>query len=294
MMKSDIQNFHHVLPLTSNRAPILPHVPTRLVGWPQQGALMLGRLFISGELGGHDWIINDIEVDGVSQLEVKNLSGALFSSRGIVAEGRSAFSCLYFQGLAVIEQESEAAVTVTYIGSNPRGEPFFAAIVGDAPPQRPTVLPIATKKALLPTFTTTITAVLDQPFEIGRLEIEDTETGSGGSDWVVNDIRIDGSSQFVASGDVPGDLFSTVALDSFVRFLPGTRIELIVTYIGFNESGCCFTCRLLGTVVRDDLQQPPPDVRALIRASGEEHDEEVIAHCDWRVPYVPEAGGTNL
>jgi hypothetical protein len=282
-MKSDIQSRSEVLALSSNRNLILPHMPTRIVGSPRQGPLMLERLLISGE---HDWIINDIEVDGVSQLEVKNLSGALFSSGGIVARGRPAFSCLYFCGLDVIERESEVAVTATYVGSNPRGAPFFASIIGDPPPQRPTVLPITTKNTLLPTGTATITAVLDQPLAIGRLEIEDMGTDGGAADWIVNDIRIDETSQFMRSGDVPGDMFATNAIDSFVKFHPGTRIELVVTYIGLNESGCCFVARLLGTVVRDDLQQPPPDVHAVIRTSEGELDEEVVAHCDWRVPYV--------
>jgi hypothetical protein len=103
------------------------------------------------------------------------------------------------------------------------------------------------------------------------------------ADWIVNDICIDGTSQFVQSGDVPGDMFATSAIDSFVKFHhPGTRIEVIVTYIGLNKSGCCFTARALGTVVRDDLQQPPPDVRAVIRTSGEALEEEVVVRCDWR------------
>jgi hypothetical protein len=72
--------------LSSNRDPILPHVPTRIVGRPEEGPLMLERLFISSaSCGEHDWIINDVEVDGVSQLEVKNLSGA---ARVVVAAVR--------------------------------------------------------------------------------------------------------------------------------------------------------------------------------------------------------------
>lgn len=247
---------------------------------------MLERLYISppGTSNGEDWIVNDIEVDGVSQLEVKNLSGALFSSRGVVASGGHALSCFYFRGLDVIESESEAAVTVTYVGSNPLGMPFFGAIVGDTPPQRSTVLPITTKHKLLPTIATTITAVLDQLLEIDMLEIEDTATN--GRDWIVNDIRIDGLSQFIQSGDVPGDMFATNAIDRFVKFHPGRRIELIVTYIGLDISGCCFTARISGTVVRDNLTQPPPDVLAVVRTSGQATDEEVIARCDWRAPYV--------
>jgi hypothetical protein len=297
----------HILPLNSG-APVMPHVLTRIVGRPKQGALMLTHFIISNagtEGGAQDWVINDIEVDGISQLKMKNLSGALFSTgRSLIAGSKHASAILHFQGLDVIEQESEASVTVTYVGSNPLGCPFFGAITGDDPPQRPTVLPITTKKTLLPTVTTTITAVLDRSLEIGMLEIENTGTDGGAADWIVNDIRIDGTTQFKQSGDIPGDMFATGAVDSFVKFHPGTRIELSVTYIGLNEGGCCFTARILGTVVRDDLlQRPPPDVHAIIRTSegcgmsrsrGNYYaapegsiDEEVIARCNWRPPYVP-------
>ena len=283
-MKTDSQPTREVLPLSSDYIPIAPHVPTRIVGKPRYGPLMFERLFISsaGQSGGElDWVINDIEVDGVSQLEVRNLSGALFSAWGKRASAR-----LSFRGLDVIERESEVAVTVTYVGSNPRGAPFFASIVGDTPPQRPTVLPITTENKLLPTVTTTITAMLDRPLEIDMLEIEDAGTSGGAADWVVNDVCVDGTSQFTMPGDVPGDMFASNALDGFVKFHPGTRIELLVTYIGLEEEGCRFMARILGTIVRDDLEQPPPDVRAVVRTSGQASDEEVVAHCDWRAPYV--------
>lgn len=235
---------------------------------------------------GPDWIVNDIEIDGVSQLMIKNLAGALFSVTGVVARNKHARSNFSFYGLDVIEQESEVAVTVTYIGENPHGAPFFAGIHGHAPPQRPTVLPIALKNKLLPCDTAEISVTLDRPLQIDMLEIEDGDTSGGAADWIVNDVRIDGSSQFTYSGDVPGDMFATNAIDPFVKFHPGTRIELFVTYIGLNEEGCCFTARLLGTVLRDCLDQPPPDVRAVIQVPGQP-TEEVIARCNWRAPYVP-------
>lgn len=283
-MKTDIQSFREMLPISSGK-PVMPNVPTRIVVSAKGEALMLERFVISNagtEGGAGDWVINDIEIDGVSQIGVKNLSGALFSSRGVVVGGKRASSCLYFRDLDVVEQESAVAVTVTYVGSNPSGCPLFASIIGGAPPQRPTVLPIVTKNKLPPGVTTTITAVLDQPLEIGRLEIDNTGTNGGAADWVVNDICIDGTSQFRLPGKVPGDLFGTTSMDSFVKFHPGTRIELLITYIGSNESGCCLTARLLGTVVREDLQQPPRDVYAVVQSSDGTFDEEVVAHCDWR------------
>jgi hypothetical protein len=268
---------------------------------------MLERLYISGTGSTKDWIVNDIEINGVSQLEVKNLSGDLFALRGVVTGGRRASSDLNFSGLDVIESESEAAITVTYVGPNPHGQPFFAMILGNPPPQRPTVLPITTKSTLLPTAAVSITAMLDQVLDVCMLEIEDTGTSGGSADWIVNDIRINGISQFHQSGDVPGDLFSNSAIDSFVKFQPGAHIELVVTYIGLNEDGCCFSARLLGTVVRDNITQPPPDVHAtlqvtelprsgrmgtlqttdLARGVKMGPDEKVVGRCNWRAPYVP-------
>ena len=281
-MKLDIQSPREVLPLASNN-PILPHVPTRVVSNPADRPLMLERLVVAWHYS--DWIINDIEIDGTSQLEVKNLPGTLFSSRGVVTNGGHASSMLRFRDLDVIETGSEVAVTVTYIGLKPHGELFYAAIVGGSPPQRQTALPIETKNKLLPTIAATITAMLDRPLEIDTLEIENTGTDGGAADWIVNDIRIDETSLFKC-GDVPGDLFAVNTIDNFIKFPPGARIELVVTYIGSNEMGCRFTAHLLGTVVRDNLQQPPPDVRAIVRTSGEAPDEEVLARCNWRAPYV--------
>jgi hypothetical protein len=268
---------------------ITPRVPTRIVGRPKNGPLMLERLFLSpaGTPGGtRDWVVNDVEIDGVSQLSVKDLPGTLFSPRGIVAEGKRRMSEIYFSGLDVIECESEAAVTVTYVGPNPEGAPLFAAIVGKPPPQRPTVLPIATKKAVAPTATTTIRAILDAPLKIEMLEILDEGTEGGAGDWIVNDLRVDGTPQFTQSGGIPGDMFSTRAIDS-VKCQPGKEIEIAITYIGLKAEGACFVANFLGAVVRDDYDQPPPDVRAIVRVSGEDDfGEEVVARCNWRASYV--------
>jgi hypothetical protein len=66
----------------------------------------------------------------------------------------------------------------------------------------------------------------------------------------VNDIKIGNRSQFVQSGDVPGDLFATNAIDTFVRFESAQTamdVVVVVTYIGLNESGCPFFGAMVGT-----------------------------------------------
>ena len=263
----------NMLPLNSPGL-IPPHVPTRILGKPQYGPLMFERLAITK---AEDWIVNDIEINGKSQLSVKNLPGALFGGHGIRTS-------IQFSGLDVIESDSTVAVTATYIGEEPNGGLFMAAVVGPPPPQNPTVLPVVTKTKLLPKTATTILVTLEQPLEITTLLISDEGTAGGPADWLVNDICIDGTSMCALAGDIPGDLFTVNAIDTFIRFQPGTQIKFTVTYIGFNEEGCCFSAQILSDVVREDKTQPPPDVRATITCDGAV--ETAIAHCNWRPPYI--------
>jgi len=276
-----------LLPLAST-ARVVPHAPTRIRSTPKYGPLTLERLTLSGAGtpgGACDWVVNDCEVDGVSQLAVKDLPGVLFGSRGIVAEHKRATSTILFSGLDVIESASEVTVTVTYVGPNPEGAAFFGSIVGSPPPQRPTVLPIATRGPIRGR--TTIRARLDAPLRIDAIEIDDRYDGS---DWRVHDIRVDGATQFKQTGVIPGDLFSTTVIASYVRFRfdAGQLLEIDVEHVGDEPAGLPFVGRVLGTVVRDDYDEPPPDVRAIVRTSdAEDLGEEVVARCDWRPSHVP-------
>ena len=64
-------------------------------------------------------------------------------------------------------------------------------------------------------------------------------------------IRDTGTSGWlVQSGDVPGDLFATNAIDTFVRFEAAQTamdVVVVVTYIGLNESGAPFFGAMVGT-----------------------------------------------
>jgi hypothetical protein len=136
------------------------------------------------------------------------------------------------------------------------GLPFPAprAAVVDAP--LPTqanrdILPMSTGVPILPTQSAQITG---RPqtlvFKIGRFVISNAGTAGGAADWIVNDIKIGNRSQFVQSGDVPGDLFATNAIDTFVRFEAAQTamdVVVVVTYIGLNESGCPFFGAMVGT-----------------------------------------------
>ena len=113
------------------------------------------------------------------------------------------------------------------------------------------ILPMSTGVPIQPTQSAQITG---RPqtlvFKIGRFVISNAGTAGGAADWIVNDIKIGNRSQFVQSGDVPGDLFATNAIDTFVRFEAAQTamdVVVVVTYIGLNESGCPFFGAMVGT-----------------------------------------------
>jgi hypothetical protein len=112
------------------------------------------------------------------------------------------------------------------------------------------ILPLSNGVAVLPTQTCRITArVQREGFWPDHLTISNAGTEGGAADWIVNDIKIAGRSQFLQSGDVPGDLFATQAVNSFVRFEVAryaADVEIIVTYIGKNEKGCPFFASITG------------------------------------------------
>ena len=113
------------------------------------------------------------------------------------------------------------------------------------------ILPMSTGVPILPTQSAQITG---RPqtlvFKIGRFVFSNAGTAGGAADWIVNDIKICNRSQFVQSGDVPGDLFATNAIDTFVRFEAAQTamdVVVVVTYIGLNESGAPFFGAMVGT-----------------------------------------------
>lgn len=264
-----------VIPLHLPR--VAPRQPTRVVGRATNGAVYVERLHISGAAtpgGAADWIVNDVEIDGRSQLTSKDLPGALFGAGGVTAS---------FNGFDPVERDHELVVVVTYVGPNPEGVPFYGAIVGVKPAQRPTIVPIAPKEPLPLLAPTTILARMQNAaFQIQRIEIVDSA-----ADWIVHDIKIAGKSQFIQSGDMPGDMFSTNAIDSFIKIEPcepSVAFEIVVTYIGLNEPGAIFTARLEGTVLRNDYSVPPPDLHVFVETEGQGPGETVIARCNWRAP----------
>jgi hypothetical protein len=144
----------------------------------------------------------------------------------------------------------------------------------------------STGAELLPTIATTINLCVENaPVQIHRLVIDDAGTAGGPADWIVNDMRVNGKSQFSQSGDMPGDIFRMDVIDNFVsidRCPAGCSFEIVVTYIG-DALGAAFAGRLEGTVVHDDPSRPPPDLRVRVEVDGKSSGV-VVGTCDWRPP----------
>ena len=82
----------------------------------------------------------------------------------------------------------------------------------------------------------TVRAKPRQPFTPVRLIIGNT--GEGTKMLVIDDIRIDGRTQFLQAGGIPGDMFQSTSIDSFVHFQECKEmIEIDVTYVGDNPNG---------------------------------------------------------
>ncbi len=89
-------------------------------------------------------------------------------------------------------------------------------------------------------------------FRPERVFVSSADIGGSGSaaNWIINDITIGNRSQFAQSGALPGDMFSNVAIDSFVTFETAQTamdVVMIVTYQGATEGGTPFYGSIIGT-----------------------------------------------
>ena len=126
-------------------------------------------------------------------------------------------------------------------------------LIEQAPPSQAVriVLPMSTGVPILPTQSAQITARSQMgAFRPERIFLSAAGTSGGAADWIVNDFKIGNRSQFAQSGDVPGDMFATNAIDGFISFetvQTAMDVVMVVTYIGLNESGCPFFASIVGT-----------------------------------------------
>jgi len=73
----------------------------------------------------------------------------------------------------------------------------------------------------------------------------------GAAAWLINDITIGNRSQYVQQGSLPGDMFATTAIDSFITFETAQTAMDVTMSVTFNdavvEHGQPFYGALIGT-----------------------------------------------
>ena len=135
------------------------------------------------------------------------------------------------------------------------------AIVALRPNRKLVILPMSTGVPILPTQSAQITGRPQRRgFRPERLFISNAGTGGGAADWIVNDIKIGNQTQFIQSGDVPGDMFASNANDALMSFDVAPRgddVVLVVTYIGLNKEGCPFFASFIGEGIGPVLNSKP-------------------------------------
>ena len=183
--------------------------------------------------------------------QVQALLGAWYD---IVGHQRSAVTTNEYHGpYGGYGSHSPRYLTGAEPSSLPAPFPPRAALVDARLPDRADreILPMSTGVPILPTQSAQITGRPQRlAFVPCRFVISNAGTSGGAADWIVNDIKIGNRSQFSQSGDVPGDMFATNAIDTFVRFETAQTamdVVVVVTYIGLNESGVPFFGAMVGT-----------------------------------------------
>ena len=77
----------------------------------------------------------------------------------------------------------------------------------------------------------TVTQTLKKPYKPDRMFIA-PPSGESAAEWIVHDVLVDGKTQFAQAGELPGDMFLSSAIDSFVSFDTGTKFEIVASYVG--------------------------------------------------------------
>ena len=112
------------------------------------------------------------------------------------------------------------------------------------------ILPMSSgTQVILPNHSASITARPQRvAFRPERVFI--SENGDGAANWLVNDILIGNRSQFSQAGQIPGDIFATTAIDSFVSFETAQTamdVVMVITYVGPTSDGQPFYGAIIGT-----------------------------------------------
>ena len=108
-----------VLPLSSG-VNVLPNTSAQITSRPQNGPFRPRRFIIGGTPG--DWIVNDVRIGNRSQFSHSgDVPGDLFAAATIDS----------FVSFEMVQVAMDLVVTVTYVGGDPAGAPFVAAMLGE-------------------------------------------------------------------------------------------------------------------------------------------------------------------
>jgi hypothetical protein len=129
-----------------------------------------------------------------------------------------------------------------------------AALVEQRPPNMVNREPLPMSTGTAPVGIGLTAQITSRPQRVGfkpeRLFVSNFSLdGLGATAWTINDITIGNVSQLAQAGNLPGDMFANVAIDSFVTFKTAQTamdIVLITTYNGTTDGGIPFTGAVIG------------------------------------------------
>jgi hypothetical protein len=237
---------------------------------PREFALKPMRLYLS-EVGvkASAWWIHDVRVNGRSQLDGDGLSGKVFLAQeqrqcSVGAAIVSGFDTIGIGGTLEIEVSFQGARDVDRA-------PFYAAMIGLEVEHDHDVTEYSGSIRLRGPYGTTdelVAVVCDGPSRVPSGECawfvtklkhqsfrpERLAIALDAQDWLIEDLHVDGKTQFSQSGSIPGDVFHPDALDTFVSFevvpISGS-LAIKARYIGSKLRGGRFGMLVHGSVQGD-------------------------------------------
>jgi hypothetical protein len=247
-----------LLPMGSGCA-IRPGQSAQITNKSKSGPFLPEGIIIGGN--PDKWMINDITIDGVSQL---------IDPGDVPGEAFSAVQIDKFISFHVVGVDKKFAIHVTYIGTEPNGAEFRCSVIGhpadeaaEAESLKPVpatsnslFLPLNSSYKILPNTSAEVASVLQR---VGEFCCDRVIISGTPGDWIVNDIKVGNRSQFSQSGDVPGEMFSARATEaslSFERWYAGMTFAVYVTYVGADPEGAFFAGSALGSVGNRNVDHP--------------------------------------
>lgn len=207
-------------------------------------------LFLGGPVGADAWQIHDVRVNGSSQLDGDELDGRLFSPHGQMAHARavtSGFDTITIDGTIELDASFKGAHGVERAH-------FYAALDGlEVDPARD-VTEYSGALRLRGVDGALVATVCDGPSRVLPGESawfvarpkdltfrpEHLVIDRCWQDWEIEDVHVDGRTQFFQACPIPGDLFQPTVLDTFMQFAVvavARPFAVRAHYVGSNPRG---------------------------------------------------------